>query len=104
MLPDRVSIPGPLTCESGALPIALRGPALLGVFRGRCRGEGGGWEEGSLNMLYWATPRRLLLQWQKQIFGPINESSQETNNRGKDPDEYEMRTLQKQRIVTLGNP
>ena len=27
MLPDRVSNPGPLTGESGALPIALRGPA-----------------------------------------------------------------------------
>ena len=27
MLPDRVSNPGALTCESGALPIALRGPA-----------------------------------------------------------------------------
>ena len=25
MLPDRVSNPGPLTYESGALPIALRG-------------------------------------------------------------------------------
>ena len=31
MLPDRVSNPGPLTYESGALPIALRGPAP--VFR-----------------------------------------------------------------------
>ena len=30
MLPDRVSNPGPLTYESGALPIALRGPALVG--------------------------------------------------------------------------
>ena len=30
MLPDRVSNPGPLTYESGALPIALRGPATLG--------------------------------------------------------------------------
>ena len=29
MLPDRVSNPGPLTYESGALPIALRGPALM---------------------------------------------------------------------------
>ena len=29
MLPDRVSNPGPLTYESGALPIALRGPADL---------------------------------------------------------------------------
>ena len=29
MLPDRVSNPGPLTYESGAL-IALRGPALVG--------------------------------------------------------------------------
>ena len=26
MLPDRVSNPGPLTYESSALPIALRGP------------------------------------------------------------------------------
>ena len=33
MLPDRVSNPGPLTYESGVLPIALRGPAirLVGV-------------------------------------------------------------------------
>ena len=29
MLPDRVSNPGPLTYESGALPIALRGPACV---------------------------------------------------------------------------
>ena len=29
MLPDRVSNPGPLTYESGVLPIALRGPAFL---------------------------------------------------------------------------
>ena len=29
MLPDRVSNPGPLTYESGALPIALRGPAAM---------------------------------------------------------------------------
>ena len=29
MWPDRVSYPGPLTYESGALPIALRGPARL---------------------------------------------------------------------------
>ena len=28
MLPDRVSNPGPLTYESGVLPIALHGPAL----------------------------------------------------------------------------
>ena len=27
MLPDRVSNPGPLTYESGAIPIALCGPA-----------------------------------------------------------------------------
>ena len=30
MLPDRVSNPGPLTYESGALPIALRGLANWG--------------------------------------------------------------------------
>ena len=29
MLPDRVSNPGPLTYESGALPIVLRGPAAV---------------------------------------------------------------------------
>ena len=29
MLPDRVSNPGPLTYESDALPIALRGPLCL---------------------------------------------------------------------------
>ena len=29
MLPDRVSNPGPLTYESGVLPIALRDPALI---------------------------------------------------------------------------
>ena len=34
MLPDRVSNPGPLTYESGALPIALRGPcAILNVLK-----------------------------------------------------------------------
>ena len=32
MLPDQVSNPGPLTYESGALPIVLRGPAQV-VFR-----------------------------------------------------------------------
>ena len=31
MLPDRVSNPGPLTYESSALPIALRGPARKGI-------------------------------------------------------------------------
>ena len=29
MLPDRVSNPGPLTYESGALLIVLRGPAWM---------------------------------------------------------------------------
>ena len=31
MWPDRVSNPGPLTYESGALPTALRGPATFKV-------------------------------------------------------------------------
>ena len=34
MLPDRVSNPGPLTYESGALPIALRGPAFIKALNG----------------------------------------------------------------------
>ena len=29
MLPDRVSNPGPLTYESGALPIAQQGPTIF---------------------------------------------------------------------------
>ena len=41
MLPDRVSNLGPLTYESGALPIALRGPA-------QCRGV----------LLIWITVRQ----------------------------------------------
>ena len=32
MLPDRVSNPGPLTYASGALPIALRGPANRNIY------------------------------------------------------------------------
>ena len=36
MLPDRVSNPGPLTYESGALPIALRGPAPTTSAVGPC--------------------------------------------------------------------
>ena len=39
MLPDRVSNPGPLTYESGALPITLRGPAYIGVGRFRILGD-----------------------------------------------------------------
>ena len=34
MLPDRVSNPGPLTYESGALPIELRGPSCCEVYHG----------------------------------------------------------------------
>ena len=33
MLPDRVSNPGPLTYETGALPIALRGPQTILRYR-----------------------------------------------------------------------
>ena len=32
MLPDRVSNPGPFTYESGALPIALRSPAVFQLY------------------------------------------------------------------------
>ena len=32
MWPDRVSNPGPPTYESGALPIALRGPAVENMY------------------------------------------------------------------------
>ena len=36
MWPDRVSNPGPLSYESGALPTALRGPALTYVHWQTC--------------------------------------------------------------------
>ena len=36
MLPDRVSNPGPLTYESGALPIALRGAAQCFIVTYTC--------------------------------------------------------------------
>ena len=39
MLPDRISNPGPLTYESGALPIALRGPAPRMGLRGKKLGQ-----------------------------------------------------------------
>ena len=52
MLPDRVSNPGSLTYESGALPIALRGPARQSTVKNfRCEMQmcvvgGGGGERG----------------------------------------------------------
>ena len=45
MLPDRVSNPGPLTYESGALPIALRGPAICKVVLEKNNLQGGSGEE-----------------------------------------------------------
>ena len=39
MWPDRVSNPGPLTYESGALPIALRGPAIVSGIQCSCTYE-----------------------------------------------------------------
>ena len=58
MWPDRVSNPGPPTYESGALPIALRGPARLRV----CpflRGGGGKspMRPSSIFFLEWADAR-----------------------------------------------
>ena len=41
MLPDRVSNPGPLTYDSGVLPIALRGPARSAEVQGERRYENG---------------------------------------------------------------
>ena len=47
MLPDRVSNPGPLTYESGALPIGLRGPATTQRKEKRKYVAGSGIEPGS---------------------------------------------------------
>ena len=46
MLPDRVSNPGPLTYESGVLPIALRGPAPVNNYIG-LEVEVVGWCDGA---------------------------------------------------------
>ena len=48
MLPDRVSNPGPLTYESGALPIALRGPASK--FEKKKKNEGVGEKSRSVGL------------------------------------------------------
>ena len=54
MLPDRVSNPGPLTYKSGALPIALRGPAAFDRV----------WHKGLLYKLQsMGITGRSLLQW-----------------------------------------
>ena len=48
MWPDQVSNPGPLTYESGALPTALRGPALIQEGQLSVTGK-------SMCMKYWTT-------------------------------------------------
>ena len=63
MLPDRVWNLGPLTYESGALPIALRGPASRTVSNKKL---GGG---GLKRVLLDPNPRPQLLQLFK-TFGP----------------------------------
>ena len=77
MLPDRVSNPGPLTYESGVLPIALRGPAIKIIDEG--------WEE-------WGDNRRggragktsFLFQKQKvYIYDDYSKLSWCSNTKGK---------------------
>ena len=46
MLPDRVSNPGPLTYESGALQIAPRGPANIFLCKGMVQEKMAGWVGG----------------------------------------------------------
>ena len=51
MLPDPVSNPGPLTYESGALPIALRGPARSTINEDNTAvGEAGPYNEIGLSL------------------------------------------------------
>ena len=52
MLPDRVSNPGPRTYESGAPPIALRGPAGQGPIALAVGGGGGCLDTFSLVYLF----------------------------------------------------
>ena len=49
MWPDRVSNPEPLTYESGALPIALRGPAYIQLYSQTCL-----WSAIQSNLLMWS--------------------------------------------------
>ena len=80
MLPDRVSNPGPLTYESGALPIALRGPAWMIVGQGPIAlavGAGGScldiftllYHFSPLSPSLWETTRYRLKYW---LQGPLN--------------------------------
>ena len=52
MLPDRVSNPGPLTYESGVLPIALRGPANSGEEKNSILGLSESEKNEFLDILY----------------------------------------------------
>ena len=57
MLPDRVSNPGPLTYESGALPIALRGPAIY--YHAYCICNCSNFENSLFFSLYYFAGRQL---------------------------------------------
>ena len=54
MWPDRVSNPGPLTYESGALPTALRGPAARVIMKGHVQ-----WKKPCLLPKRFSTPVKL---------------------------------------------
>ena len=72
MLPDRVSNPGPLTYESGALPIALRGPATRLSSHASCNVET---NERGLRLLEFATFNNLVLT---NTLGPHKSSRRRT--------------------------
>ena len=72
MLPDRVSNPGPLTYESGALPIALRGPArsFVGTYRKLLSKTGDPFIYVYLHyILFQGIPKRYLLKTSDPLIG-----------------------------------
>ena len=66
MLPDRVSNPGPLTYESGALPLALRGPATWDDVELVYRAKGRGCKavvKGGIKLCYYAPLSKGWMLW-----------------------------------------
>ena len=80
MLPDRVSNPGPLTYESGALPIALRGPAqkALNLLRVDADTDWGADRKVLLNL--YRTIIRSKLEYGSIIYGSARKSYLEMLN------------------------
>ena len=86
MLPDRVSNPGPLTYESGALPIALRGPAKQ--------------VSQNVNCVYSFIPAPFLLALSSQLSTAIG-AARKTAERGLPLDDFGVKTEEIEQVCVF---